>query len=161
MILYLDTSSLVKLYVDEDCSDVVREWSEEAEAVATSRVTYPEALSAFARRWNRGDLTDDEMSLARESFAGDWPVFIHLSVDERRAGGLVVEHLLRGFDAVHLAAAKDLSERFSSEEVVFSSFDGALLRAARSEGLSILHPKVRGEFVMESEADSDSDVYIL
>ena len=70
MILYLDTSSLVKLYVDEDCSEIVREWVEEAEVVATSRVTYPEALSAFARRWNRGDLTDEEMSLARESFAG-------------------------------------------------------------------------------------------
>jgi uncharacterized protein len=154
VILYLDTSSLVKLYVDEDCSDVVREWVEEAEAVATSRVTYPEALSAFARRWNRGDLTDEEMSLARESFAGDWPIFVLLPVDERRAGGLVIEHLLRGFDAVHLAAARDLSERFSSEDVVFSSFDAALLRAARAEGLSILHPKVREGFVMEN-----SDLY--
>src|SRR6185436_19827826 len=82
----------------------------------------------------------------------DWLAFIHLSVDERRAGGLVVEHLLRGFEAVHLAAAKDLSERFSSEEVVFSSFHGALLRAARSEGLSTLHPTVREEFVMEDWA---------
>lgn len=149
MILYLDTSSLVKLYVDEDCSDIVREWVEEAEAVATSRVTYPEALSAFARRWNRGDLMDEEMTLARESFAGDWPVFLLLPVDERRAGGLVIEHLLRGFDAVHLAAAKDLAERFPSEEVVFSTFDGALLRAARAEGLSTLHPTVREGFVME------------
>lgn len=149
MILYLDTSSLVKLYVEEDGSDVVREWVEEAEAVATSRVTYPEALSAFTRRWNRGDLTDEEMSLARESLAGDWPIFILLPVDERRAGGLVIEHLLRGFDAVHLAAAKDLSELFPAEEVVFSAFDGALLRAARSEGLSTLHPAVREGFVME------------
>ncbi len=160
MILYLDTSSLVKLYVDEDCSEIVREWVEEAEAVATSRVTYPEALSAFTRRWNRGDLTDEEMSLARESFAGDWPVFILLPVHERRAGGFVIEHLLRGFDAVHLAAAKDLSELFPSEEVVFSSFDAALLRAARSEGLSTLHPTVREGFVME-DSDLDLDVYTL
>lgn len=149
MILYLDTSSLVKLYVDEDGSEIVREWVEEAEAVATSRVAYPEALSAFARRWNRGDLTDEEMSLARESFAGDWPIFIHLPLHERRAGGLVVTHLLRGFDAVHLAAAQDLAERFLSEEVVFSTFDGSLLRAARAEGLSTLHPTVRDGYVME------------
>ena len=152
MILYLDTSSLVKLYVDEDCSDIVREWVEEAEAVATSRVTYPETLSAFVRRWNRGDLGDEEMSLARESFAGDWPDFVLLPVNERKAGGLVIEHLLRGFDAVHLAAAKDLAERFPSEEVVFSSFDAALQRAARSEGLSTLHPKADGNFVMQEPA---------
>ncbi len=160
MILYLDTSSLVKLYVDEDCSEIIREWVDEAEAVATSRVAYPETLSAFTRRWNRGDLTDEEMSLARESFTGDWPVFLLLPLDERRAGELVVAHLLRGFDAVHLAAAKELSERFPSEEVVFSSFDGALLKAARSEGLSILHPRVREGFVMEDWA-SDSDAYIV
>jgi uncharacterized protein len=141
VILYLDTSSLVKLYVDEDGSDIVREWVEDAEAVATSRVAYPETLSAFARRWNRGDLTDEEMNLARESLAGDWPVFLLLPVQERRAGGLVIEHLLRGFDAVHLAAAQELFERFPAEEVVFSTFDGALLKAARFEGLSTLHPK--------------------
>ncbi len=149
MILYLDTSSLVKLYLDEVGSAVVREWVEEAEAVATSRVAYPEALSAFARRWNRGDLTDEEMSLARESFAGDWPIFIHLPLHERRAGGLVVAHLLRGFDAVHLAAAQELAERFPAEEIVFSTFDGPLLRAARSEGLSTLHPVDREGYVME------------
>lgn len=152
MILYLDTSSLVKLYVDEDGSDIVREWVEEAEAVATSRVTYPETLSAFVRRWNRGDLTDEEMTLARESFAGDWPVFLLLPVDERGAGGLIIEHVLRGFDAVHLAAGKELAERFPAEEVVFSTFDGSLLRAARSEGLSTLHPTVREGFVMEESS---------
>lgn len=149
MILYLDTSSLVKLYLEEDGSEIVREWVEEAEAVATSRVAYPEALSAFVRRWHRGDLTDEEMSLARESFACDWPVFLLLPVDERKAGGLVIEHRLRGFDAVHLAAARDLSERFPSEDVVFSAFDAALLRAARAEGLSALHPAVAEGFVVE------------
>jgi uncharacterized protein len=152
VILYLDTSSLVKLYIDEEGSVAVREWAEEAEALATSRVAYPEALSAFARRWNRGDLTDEEMSLARESFAGDWPVFLHLPLHERRAGGLVVAHLLRGFDAVHLAAAQELAERFPAEEVVFSTFDGTLQRAARSEGLSTLHPVTREGYVMEEPA---------
>lgn len=46
MIAYLDTSSLVKLYLDEEHSELVREWSEAAEAVATSRVALPEAISA-------------------------------------------------------------------------------------------------------------------
>lgn len=156
MILYLDTSSLAKLYLEEDYSDLVRDWVEEAEAVATSRIAYPEALSAFVRRWNRGDLTNEEMSLARESFAGEWPIFVLLPVNERRAGGLVIEYLLRGFDAVHLAAAQDLSKSFPSEEIVFSSFDGALLRAARSEGLSTLHLTVQEGFVME-----EWDPYIL
>lgn len=49
MILYLDTSSLVKLYIAEAHSELVQDWVGEAEAVATSRVAYPEALLKAAR----------------------------------------------------------------------------------------------------------------
>jgi predicted nucleic acid-binding protein len=140
VILYLDTSSLVKLYIEEDHSDLVREWAEEAEAVATCRVAYPEALSAFARRWDRGDLTDEAFGRARESFHADWNAFLLLPLREHRAGVLAVQHLLRGFDAVHLAAALDLLHQFRSDDLVFSSFDNALLRAAQTAGLSTLHP---------------------
>lgn len=43
MILYLDTSALVKLYVEEAGTVVVVARIEEAEAVTTARVTYAEA----------------------------------------------------------------------------------------------------------------------
>ena len=50
MILYLDTSALVKLYVEEAHTDDVRGWVDAAEIVATCRVAYPEAVSALNRR---------------------------------------------------------------------------------------------------------------
>ena len=50
MILYLDTSSLVKLYVEEPGSPGVRAIVDEAEVVATSVVACAEAAAAFARR---------------------------------------------------------------------------------------------------------------
>jgi predicted nucleic acid-binding protein len=37
MILYLDTSSLVKLYIEEIYSERVREWADDAEILATCR----------------------------------------------------------------------------------------------------------------------------
>jgi predicted nucleic acid-binding protein len=153
MILYLDTSSLVKLYLDEPHSDFVSEWAESADIVATSRIAYPETLSAFTRRWSRGDLTDEEWGAACEAVTADWPSFFRVPVNENRAGFLVPEHLLRGFDAVHLAAACDLFDWFRSEDVVFSSFDARLLKAARASGLSIFHPIGEGGgsgFVMDS-----------
>jgi predicted nucleic acid-binding protein len=154
VILYLDTSSLVKLYLDEAHSRVVRDWAEAAEAVATARIAYPETLSAFIRRWSQGDLRDDELELARESLDASWPTLILLPLNERRAGALVVDHFLRGFDAVHLAAAHDLFGSFRQEDVVFSSFDNALLRAAGATGLSFLHPGISSGFVMEEPFDS-------
>jgi hypothetical protein len=47
LILYLDTSSLVKLYVEGSGSAEVRRLVEQAEIVATSVVAYPEALDAL------------------------------------------------------------------------------------------------------------------
>jgi uncharacterized protein len=149
VILYLDTSSLVKLYLDEEHSDLVREWVEEAEAVATVRIAFPEALSAFVRRWNQGDLDEESFELARESLDADWPKLLLLPVRERKAGRLVLDHYLRGFDAVHLAAALDLYDRFTPEDVVFSAFDDALVRAASAAGLPVLHPDVGSGLVME------------
>ena len=56
MILYLDTSSLVKLYLEEVYSDSVQDWVREAEIVATFRVAFPEAMSAIGRRSRNGDV---------------------------------------------------------------------------------------------------------
>lgn len=141
MILYLDTSSLVKLYLEEAYSESVREWVEEAEAVATSRVAYPEALGAFARRHQEGDLSGEDFDLVRETFEAEWPSLVLLPVKERRAGGLAVKHLLRGFDAIHLSAASDLLDLLGAESVVFSSFDGRLLQAAGNEGIPFISPQ--------------------
>jgi antitoxin (DNA-binding transcriptional repressor) of toxin-antitoxin stability system len=53
--LYLDTSALVKLYVDEEGALAVRHAVDQAELVATSAIAYAEARAAFARRhWEGG-----------------------------------------------------------------------------------------------------------
>jgi len=55
--LYLDTSSLVKLYVTEADSEVVRRLVGDANVVATSVVAYPETRAALARLRREGVLT--------------------------------------------------------------------------------------------------------
>lgn len=52
MILYVDTSALVKVYVTEPGSSEVRGRIDEAEAVATALVTYAEARAALAQGGN-------------------------------------------------------------------------------------------------------------
>lgn len=47
MILYLDTSALVKRYVRETSSLILVEGWNEADELATSAVAYAEAMSAF------------------------------------------------------------------------------------------------------------------
>lgn len=142
MILYLDTSSLVKLYVEEEKCRQVREWARNAEVVATCRIAYAETLSAFARRRAAGNFSASDFGSVRERFEADWQDFAALDFDERRAGDLAVKHLLRGFDAVHLSSAIVLREERRSADVlvVFSAFDAALRKAAEKEGFPIEPP---------------------
>lgn len=136
MILYLDTSSLVKLYVQEAGSDEVRDQVAEAALACTSVVAYAEARAAFARRWRERGLTAAEHRRAKQALDLDWPTLLTLEVDgalARRAGDLAERRRLRGFDSVHLASFLAIHEEFEAEEVRFSSFDRALNRAARSE----------------------------
>ncbi len=141
MILYLDTSSLVKLYVAESHSGLVRAWVEEAEIIATCRVAYPEMMSSLNRRFKAGDLEKRDYDLLVKTFSGEWPRFAVIDFDEIAAGRLVAAYGLRGFDAVHLSAAGLLRSSGHATAVAFSSFDEKLNSAAAAEKFTVLHPK--------------------
>jgi uncharacterized protein len=106
LILYLDTSSLVKLYVEEVHAVAVREWVEEADLIATCRVALPETISAFHRRFRGGDFSKSDYEDLIAGFTEDWRKYVVLDFDELEAGLLVEKYGLSGFDAVHLSSAK-------------------------------------------------------
>ncbi len=136
MMLYLDTSSVVKLYSEEPSSDDVRSWVEDATTLIPSCVAYPETLSAFTRRHRDGELEDDGLSRVVQGFQRDWDGFTVVRVQEVLAGQLAMTHALRGFDAVHLAAA--LTVHSVAPTLAFTSFDQRLNQAATQEGLMVL-----------------------
>jgi len=84
-------------------------------------------------------LTPSEFRTATAAFEADW---ISYSVREataplvRFAGDLAEKHVVRGFDAIHLASALTL-KRELGEDVTFSSADGRLTAAASAEGLLV------------------------
>ncbi len=135
MIAYLDTSSLVKLYVEEEGSPLVRELVERSELVATSVVAYAEARAALARQRREGGLMATGYNRAKADFERDWPRYLTIEVSEavyRSAGDLAEKHHLRGFDSLHLASYLALY-REGARQTRFSAFDEALNRAARKE----------------------------
>ena len=138
MIVYLDTSSLVKLYVEEDESSRVDVLVKSSEVTATSLVAYAEARAAFARRFREKAFTTDEYNRMKEFFIKDWNRYLVLSVTVdmiRLAGDLAEKHALRGFDSIHLASALLLRQELSSP-IVFSCFDDNLQKASEREDLN-------------------------
>lgn len=108
MILYLDTSALVKLYIEEAGSTAVATVVERAAAVATARITYAEARAAFARHTQAGGLTPVELRHVVRHLDEEWGQYSLVEVTDavvHRAGALAERHKLRGYDAVQIAAA--------------------------------------------------------
>jgi uncharacterized protein len=136
--VYLDTSALVKLYVAERGSAVVRGWLEDARRIVTACITYAEAWAALARGRRVGTLSPGDLRRATRELDADWQGYGPVDVDEAvalRAGHLAEHHALPGYDAVHLAAA--LAARPEVGEYLFASFDARLNVAAGSEGLRL------------------------
>ncbi len=135
MTLYLDTSSLVKLYIAEPGTDAVRELVGRATIVATSAIAYPETRAALARRHRESALRAAAFALAKRTLDEDWPRYLAVEVTTsicREAGDLAERYRLRAYDGVHLASFLEIARRAGVAASRFSSFDDRLNRAARA-----------------------------
>jgi predicted nucleic acid-binding protein len=131
--LYLDTSSLVKLYVAEPGSALVRALVNGATLVATSAVAYPETRAVLARRRREGGLTPAVFARTKRAFERDWPKYLAVAASAsicQAAGDLAERYRLRGFDSVHLASYLEVARRAGAADTRFSSHDDRLNRAA-------------------------------
>lgn len=139
MNLYLDTSSLLKLFIREHSSEGVRDIVARAARRSTSRISTPEARGGLARAARGLRLTPDELHIAetelRSLFEGMQVVDVTAALLED-AGDLAVGYYLRGLDAIHLASAVTLQNALG-EPITFSAFDDRLNQAAADCGLTV------------------------
>jgi predicted nucleic acid-binding protein len=154
LILYLDTSALIKLYAEESETGEVREAVGEARVVTTSEIGYVEARSALARKERDGSFSLEEHDDAVDQLDRDFEEVYLLRLVSggiiARAGGLTRQHSLRAYDAVHLATALELRgearalprERRQPEVLPVSlmSYDPPLHKAAQREDLAYDFP---------------------
>lgn len=143
MILYLDTSALVKRYFYEPYSDdVISRWKS-ATQIVTSFVAYAETMASMYRKKRESALADTLIRKIVDSFHHDWESFIRVEVNDKLNGYIdrvVEKYPLRGFDAIHLASAIVIHERLS-EDFVFACFDERLTGVAQLEGLETFPPE--------------------
>jgi len=137
MILYLDASALVKRYVSEFGSDMVNDATGEADLVGTALISRAEASAAFAKAVRMGALKHAEGLKCLHAFRKDWRDLVRVQLTENamsRADTFAWEHNLRGYDAVHLAAAS-LWQETMGDQVTMATFDQTLWEATEKVGL--------------------------
>ena len=142
MILYLDSSAIVKQYVVEEGSVELRDAVAKGEIAGTSVVSRAEVIAAFRKAVRVGALHEDEANTLKRTFERRWPDLVRTRVTERLiryAATLAWTNSLRGYDAVHLASAVAWQQALG-RTVTVASFDRALWVAARKIALDPFPP---------------------
>lgn len=134
MALFVDTSALVKRYVNEPDRDLV------VETMATDDVWIASSLTRTEAMLTLHQLAPGPHSQARlwHAFRDDWDAFVVVPVDDRclaRAVELGAQFSLRVVDAIHLAAADRLPRPMK-----YLTFDRRQIPAAASLGLEVVSP---------------------
>lgn len=140
MLLYLDTSALVKLYVQEESSEQVSAYYEQASGVGSHQIAFIEFHAALARRHREGDIRNSAFEAAKQSFVSHWADYLHVQTDQallNHAAEFAEAFALRAYDSVHLAAAHYLHQQ-SQEPVYFACFDKRLNLAAKMLGVALI-----------------------
>jgi uncharacterized protein len=141
VILFLDTSALVKLYLTETGSQALLGRIENT-VVAVSHLTYGETYATFARRLREGLVTPDEFRALQDAFENDWASLTKIPFSSevlQHVPRLCTRYPLRGADAMQLACASMLQE--APVKVLFATSDRQLVAAASSEGIAIFDPE--------------------
>jgi predicted nucleic acid-binding protein len=138
LILYLDTSAWLKLYVDERGTQEVIAAVQSAELVAISRIAHAEARAALARVLREKRTTHAEHRKRIAALDADYGDVLKVEVSEdvvRQAGELAESHALRGFDAIQVASARWLARK-TRKPVRLLAFDERVNVAAHALGLA-------------------------
>lgn len=135
MIVYFDTSAFVPLLIDESGSETARQLWDAANSVVSVRLLYVETAAALSRASVLGRITRATRDHAIELLESLWSVFDVVELDDhlmRQAARRSFDFGLRGYDAVHFAAAEGVAGPMS----VVATGDAALLEAWTTVGLT-------------------------
>lgn len=138
-ITYLDTSALLKRYIEELGSKELNNWWSSMEVFGTALITLAEMASALAKASRMGWLDIDEAQGAWKLFLEDWESLAVIEVTPplvARAGDLTWSDGLRRYDAVHLAAMLVWQDALG-QEITLATFNHQLWEAARQRGLKL------------------------
>jgi hypothetical protein len=136
VIAYFDASAVVPLLIAERGSPTAGRLWDSADRVVSVRLVYPEARAALAQaeRLDRMSARDLRRAVSELDFRFEEMDLVEIDdALAHLAGEKAENHGLRGYEAVHLAAAL----RVHDSDVVLIAGDHALVAAANSEGLAV------------------------
>ncbi len=140
MITYVDTSSVLKLVIDEQGSEEAGLIWDRSDAIASASLVIVEGVAALAAATRGGRLSSPQHRRAKRNLSALIDEMSLVQVTEGlvvEASVLAEEEALRGYDAVHLASALLI------DAALLTSADSDLCEAASRRGLHVANPLTR------------------
>jgi uncharacterized protein len=146
-LLYLDTSALVKLYVQEIGTELMLRLAhpDSSNQLSILSLTRLEFRAAVRRRAKLGDLDPLIVDSLLLSFSQHLATIFQVQpVNDaviEEASGVIDRHAIRAYDAIQLGGCLALRATIRGEiDVHFVCADQQLLEAARAEGIPTIEP---------------------
>lgn len=144
MIFFLDSSALVKRYIDEEGTSGVLNLLADDNRLVVARLAFVELYSACARRVRNDTMTPEQWEIIAAAidshFREEYQVIELGGAVMDRAAQLACTRYLRAADAIQLACALVVHSEADKKEFRLVSCDEELNSAAQIEGLQVCNP---------------------
>jgi predicted nucleic acid-binding protein len=142
VIVFCDTSALMKLYAAELHSDWTRQQVSTASHCVVSQITWVEMCAAFALKQRTQQVGASEAKAALKRLHAEWAIYVRTGIDVALlglAGELALRFGLGAYDSVQLASAQQAQAQIG-DAMAFCCFDKQLNAAAQALGMKLLQP---------------------
>ena len=139
MILFIDSSALIKRYIEEKGSKTVEKLMDEAQEIIIAEITKLECLSGIRRMVEESRITKEEYVKIKEAIKYEFDDVVKIPFDKQvveKAEKIIETYQLKTLDAIQLGTCivqKDIIEGFVC-------CDTKLFNSARTEGLKVINP---------------------
>jgi uncharacterized protein len=143
VILFCDTSALIKLYAQERHSDWMREQANRASHCIVSQIAWVELCAALGHKEKMGQVQALVAKTVLARLRAEWGMFQQFALDGgllHSAGELALRFSLRAYDSVQLASAQRAHWHLGNN-MAFCCFDKSLNDAAQALGIPVLTVK--------------------
>ena len=143
---YLAASAWVKRYYQETGTRWVQQLFADSVTMACASLGLVEVTATLARKAKAREIRRAQLTQKVQELEEDWGRFVQVQLNleaMNRAKEVARQQALRGADAIHLASALLLQNRFVEEEdrLIFVASDSELKDAAQSAGFEVLDPE--------------------
>ena len=138
MTIYLDTSALIKNYIEESGSDSITKMMYEADKIYVSYITRIECISTFRRILHEENITEEEYKRLKNELLYDFKYYTEIETKKAldNCENVIDKYQLKTLDSIQLSSAMYIKNELD----IFICCDTKLNDALKNEGLSIYNP---------------------